>query len=213
MFETEIIGRETVQRIHQIKNWIHIMELNGVKTPGVYEPQGKFDIMDFPKDMSRLQVLDVGCADGWYSFECERRGAEVVAIDRSVRGFALAKEILSSNVEHRVGDFMEIKEERTFDIIIFLGILYHLRHPLLALEKIRKLCRGVVYVESEISVTQNKMGEPWMKFYSGAELLADGSNWWVPNIECLQAMIKVSGFDPEVCWIQNNRACVKAFVR
>ena len=154
MLEQEILSRETVQRIYRIPSWIHKMDLNGVTTPGVYDPCGKYDIFGLPERLDGLTVLDIGCADGYYSFESERRGASVVAVDRSLHGFELAREILGSKAEHRVIDFMEFTDERKFDIVLFLGILYHMRHPLLALERLREFVKdgGVAFIESEIEV-------------------------------------------------------------
>jgi len=138
------------QQIAQCPFWYHQIELApGVVTPGCDDSAGKlalFDAMGLPKDCTGLRVLDVGTCDGYFAFEMERRGADVTAIDvRSPdqNGFAIAKSILGSRVEYQQANVYDVKPDTygTFDIILFLGVLYHLRHPMLALDRMRQVSR------------------------------------------------------------------------
>src|SRR5215813_2598194 len=145
-----------MQRIHAIE-WYHAIEVApGIITPGRYDPKPLLDAMGFPADLSGKSVLDIGAYDGFFTFEAERRGAErVVALDRhpaSHKGFALAHELLGSKAEYVEGSVYDLSPDihGTFDVVFFLGVLYHLRHPLLALEKIHSVCREMLFVESHV---------------------------------------------------------------
>ena len=131
------------------------MELpGGVVTPGVDDPRDRLRLLELPDDMSGLSVLDVGAWDGFFSFECERRGAErVVAADwfawqQAARGakrsFELAREAFGSQVEDVEVRVEELSPERvgTFDLVLFVGVLYHVRDPIRALEAVASVTRG-----------------------------------------------------------------------
>lgn len=105
------------------------------------------DAMDLPPDLTGCRVLDIGAWDGYMSFEVERKGATVVALDLSPAdhfGFAVAKELLCSQVKYVQGNVYDLDEYALgkFDIVLFCGVLYHLRHPLLALDKIYEHVAG-----------------------------------------------------------------------
>jgi len=117
--------------------WYHSMELpDGRVIPGY---QG-LDVLrnrvaqfHIPADLRGRRVLDIGAWDGWFSFEMERRGAEVVAVDStSFERFRVARELLGSKVEYRIDDVCRLTPAKVgyFDIVLFLGVLYHLKHPL-----------------------------------------------------------------------------------
>jgi SAM-dependent methyltransferase len=115
-----------------------------------------------PQDLSGKRVLDIGAADGFFSFLAEERGARrVVGIDKPKRWreevgqqtFDVAREIYGSEVEYRILDAVDVDQlGETFDVVFFLGTYYHLGNPILALEKIHDLLAspGVVYLEGDI---------------------------------------------------------------
>lgn len=109
-------------------------------------------------------------------------------------GFDLAKRALNSTVEEMKIDVMELSPSSvgSFDVVLFLGVLYHLRHPLLALERIRPLTKGFLVLETAIDKRYEK--RPTMVFYPGSELANDHSNWWGPNPPAVEAMLKSAGF-------------------
>jgi tRNA (mo5U34)-methyltransferase len=151
-----------------------------------------------------LTVLDVGAWDGFFSFECERRGAaRVVATDwyswhgpgwGSKAAFLLAREVLGSRVEDIDLDVMDLSPTRVgeFDLVLFLGVLYHLRNPFLALEKVASVTRSSLIVETVVDLLGMK--RPAMAFYAGTELNRDPTNWWGPNPAAVVAMLEAVGF-------------------
>src|SRR5262249_41810436 len=124
-------------------SWWHSIDLgNGLVTPGVHslaEMQNLYRSLELPEDLSGKTLLDLGCWDGFYTFEAERHGARVTAVDcwRPANFFA-AREVLKSRAEFREASVYEIGKDAlgSFDMVLFLGVLYHLRHPLLALERV-----------------------------------------------------------------------------
>jgi 2-polyprenyl-3-methyl-5-hydroxy-6-metoxy-1,4-benzoquinol methylase len=119
----------------------------------------RLNLFDLPKDLRGKRVLDIGAWDGWFSFECERRGADVVAADCvAFDSFIEAKNLPDSKVEFLNLEVNELSSRRPgrFDIVLFFGVLYHLRHPLPALEKIVELSTDLALVESFTSRPQKR---------------------------------------------------------
>ena len=117
-------------------SWWHSIDLgHGQVTPGAHsleELNGIYARFNLPDDLSGKRFLDVGCWDGFYSFEAERHGAEVVAVDCwRPENFFIARRALQSKVEFREMSVYELSREAlgSFDIVLFHGVLYHLRHP------------------------------------------------------------------------------------
>jgi tRNA (mo5U34)-methyltransferase len=195
---------EVRRRMDEIR-WYHSIDLGGgVVTPGVDRSTRRLPRLEIPEDLSGMRVLDIGAWDGFYSFECERRGAaQVTAIDSyswdgsgwgSKSGFDLAHEVLGSSVKSLVLDVMELSPQRvgTFDVVLFLGVLYHLRHPLEALERVASVADGLLILETQVDLVG--MRRPAMAFYPTRELNRDDSNWWAPNPPALHAMLRDVGF-------------------
>jgi tRNA (mo5U34)-methyltransferase len=156
-----------------------------------------------PERLDGLRVLDIGAWDGFFSFEAERRGAQVVAMDllawqrgpRSGRPcFELAREALGSKVEDVTCDVMELDPERvgSFDLVLCLGVLYHLRDPWEALARISSVTRDMLVLETHVDAST--FSRPAMVLYPGAELNDDASNWWGPNESALLALLADVGF-------------------
>jgi tRNA (mo5U34)-methyltransferase len=188
--------------------WYHTIDLGqGVVTRGVDDTPLRLARLDFPASLSGLSVLDVGAWDGFFSFEAERRGASrVVAADHyswhgtgwgtanGKAGFELARTALGSRVEDVDIDVMELSPERvgTFDVVLLLGVLYHLRHPLLALERIASVTRALLILETVVDMVG--VPRPAMAFYPDAELGDDPTNWWGPNVAAVHGMLHSTGF-------------------
>jgi tRNA (mo5U34)-methyltransferase len=190
-----------VDRIH----WFHRIDLgNGLVTKGDDDTPAKLRTIGLPDRLDGLSVLDVGAWDGFFSFEAERRGAaRVLATDHfcwsgpgwgTKAGFDLAHRALESRVESRDIDVMDISPQTvgTFDLVLFLGVLYHLRHPLLALEKIFSVTRRQLILETGVDLVFYP--HPAMAFYPGSEAADDATNWWGPNPSAVEAMLKSVGF-------------------
>ena len=213
---------ELKRRIESIR-WFHSMELApGVWTRGSQGAprNGTADTLrrlGLPERLDGKSVLDVGAWDGFFSFEAERRGAaRVLATDffswsgggwGTQDGFRLAREALDSKVEDLRIDPLDLSVERvgTFDVVIFFGVLYHVRDPLLVMEKVAAVCKDLLILETYID---QRMGEdyPAMVFYPGTELSNDATNWWGPNASCVEAMLKTVGFPKiETVWADDDK--------
>jgi tRNA (mo5U34)-methyltransferase len=155
---------------------------------------GQFPI---PEDLRGKRVLDIGAWDGWFSFEMERRGASVVAVDASDKtSFRKTKALLNSKVEYVIADICRLKPRDIgyFDIVLFFGVLYHLKHPMMALENVCELSTGLVCVESFVTDNVPDAPVPTLEFYESDELGGQFDNWVGPNISCLLAMCRATGF-------------------
>ncbi len=168
-------------------------------TPGFTQPKvHKIRSSAIPRNLKGRTVLDIGAWDGYYSFECEKRGAKVTVIDNNQhlkghKGFYTAKKILNSKVKFYQMDLFDLPKLREkFDIVLFFGVLYHLKYPLKALETISAKTKKLLILESHYIKTNTK--EPVMRFYPGEELSNDSTNWWGPNKRCIIDMLKVVGF-------------------
>ena len=185
--------------------WYHTIDLGGgVVTQGIDDTPQRLARVQLPASLQGLTVLDIGAWDGFFSFECERRGAaRVVAADHyswhgggwgTKAGFNLAREALGSRVEDVDIDVMDLSPELVgvFDIVLFLGVLYHLRHPFLALERIAPLARRQLISETVVDMVGVR--RPAMAFYPDRELNDDPTNWWAPNIPAMRGMLESVGF-------------------
>ena len=172
------------QQVNQIK-WYHSIDLgNGIVTPGYDNSTKKLNRLKFPDSLAGKTVLDIGALDGFFSFEAERRGAKRVLATDSFAwdvmgkdGFNLAKTRLNSNVEEMYIDVLDLSPEKvgTWDVVLFLGVLYHMRHPLLALEKVASVTKEMVIVETVVDMLSQK--RPAIAFYQASELSSDSTNW------------------------------------
>jgi SAM-dependent methyltransferase len=159
--------------------------------------------------------LDIGCADGYFTFLAESRGASVVAIDSWPReGFFLAHEILNSQAQFRHMSVYDLRPDTfgLFDIVFFFGVYYHLKNPLLALERIASVTREYALIESETVTLPGFADQGLSCFFEFAELNNDSTNWWAPNVLCLLQTARASGFPRAVlvdCY-NESRAIVRA---
>ncbi len=218
------------EKISSVSNWFHRIEVApGIFTPGSQDTEGLLSHLKLPSDLSGLRVLDVGARDGAFSFECEKRGAaQVVALDYTTpdsTGFLIAKELLNSKVNWVTGNVYEIDKLNLgkFDLVLFLGVIYHLRHPYLAIDKIHDILNvgGQVVVESHIldGGFVDEKGDwinledlnPRLKIlnvaqvYETGRLVNDQTNAWAPSIDTLIAMFKNSGFEIDYSWSYHFR--------
>jgi tRNA (mo5U34)-methyltransferase len=186
-------------------NWYHSIPLgDGVVTPGADDTPSRLPKIHIPDDLSGKTVLDVGAWDGFFSFEAERRGASrVLATDSfswtgqgwgTKDGFELARRALGSRVEDRELDVLDLSPETVgvFDVVFFLGVLYHMKHPLLALERVFSVTRELLIMSTFVDATWTR--RPAAAFYPRAEANSDPTNWWGPNPGAVVAMLETAGF-------------------
>lgn len=179
----------------------HSLELlDGTEIPGlipVSALRARLDAWPLPQDLRGKRVLDIGAASGWNSFECERRGAEVVAVDYvEYEEFTATKRLRDSKIDYVIAEAEEITPERFgfFDYVLFFGVFYHLRHPLLVLENVCAVTRGQAFIESYVIDGQPDPERCHMEFYETSELGGQIDNWCGPTLSCLLAMTRSAGF-------------------
>ena len=214
---------EIRERAAALGDWFHNIDLDGVSTaPNHFlhdYPNVKWRRFQHavPADLSGKTVLDIGCNGGFYSIEMKRRGAQrVLGIDSDDRYLAQARfaaEVRGADIEFlrmSVYDVAQLGE--TFDIVLFMGVLYHLRHPLLALDLIHDHVAGDLLIYQSMQrgsaamepVASNypffedahfeRPGYPKLHFIEHA-YADDWTNWWAPNAACSAAMLRSAGFE------------------
>jgi tRNA (mo5U34)-methyltransferase len=216
-------SRSAASAAPELGPWFHNLHLPGGRRTAPDHPLGDFPSFKWeqiaphlPADLSGARALDIGCNAGFYSFELARRGADVLAVDvdehylRQAR-WAADELGLGERVTLRqlgVYDLAELDAE-PFDVVLFLGVLYHLRHPLLALDTIAPLVAGRLVVQTltmpgeeradtpgNVGIDERSAllapGWPAMAFIEH-ELAGDPTNWWAPNAAGVEAMLRSSG--------------------
>ncbi len=149
----EFVEAELFGGIHWHQRW---EVFDGIHLPGRNDVQTILEYVGLPDDLTGKRVLDVGAWNGGFSFECERRGAsEVVSLsleDPNTSGFSRLKTILGSKVSYVLGSVYNLDPDSLgqFDIVLFLGVLYHLRYPLLAADKLRSVTKGELLIETHV---------------------------------------------------------------
>jgi tRNA (mo5U34)-methyltransferase len=189
-------------QVAEYSGWFHRIDLGqNVVTPGIDDTPLKLKHVHLPPRLDGFSVIDIGAWDGFFSFECERRGAtRVVAADwfcwqgTGKRGFEIAREALQSKVEDvnvKVED-MSPEALGTFDLVLFLGVLYHAQDPMRYLRVVRSLCKGTAIIETLVDALDYP--RPAMVFYPGRTLNNDATNFWGPNRLAVEAMLREVGF-------------------
>lgn len=213
---------ELQARIDALGPWFHNLDLDGVRTApthflGDYPTTKWRRFADaIPQDLAGRTVLDIGCNAGFYSIEMKRRGAaRVVGIDSDqdyLDQAHFAADVSNLEIEFQrmsVYDIGTLGER--FDVVLFMGVLYHLRHPLLALDLIREHAARDLLVfqsmqrgKSEIASVATDYdfwevdhfdapGYPRLHFVEH-RYAEDWTNWWIPNRACAEAMLRSAGF-------------------
>lgn len=207
---------DILAKINSVSHWYHRIEIKpGIITPGTNDSKEALKRLNIPEDCSGLRVLDLGARDGFFSFEFEQRGADVTAIDYfppDKSGFNVAAELLNSKVTFIQDNIYAVSKEKygTFDIVLFLGILYHMRDPLMALDTIREVCSNLLYLETYVidnsfsltdgdTVPLNSISEeleaiPIMQFYPKDSFKKSFDTYWGPNVKCVELMLIESNY-------------------
>jgi len=214
----------TAREIARLAPWFHNLHLPSGHQTAADHPLGDFPRVKWwelssavPDDLSGWRALDVGCNAGFYSFALARRGADVLAIDNdehylrqarwAAERFGLADEIQFEQLE--VYDLARRPER--FDLVLFLGVLYHLRHPLLALDLLAEKTERLLVLQTLTMPGDDKLRPPpnlpidrrerllepgWPKLaFVERRLAGDPTNWWAPNEACVEGMLRSCGLD------------------
>ncbi len=223
---------EVEKKIVELGPWFHNLSLLGVQTApdhflGDY-PSMKWRNFQhaIPVDLTGMSVLDIGCNGGFYSIEMKRRGADrVLGVDHDSQYLDQARfaaKVLGFDIEFRTLSVYELPSlKERFDLVLFMGVFYHLRHPLLALDILRQhvtkdwlvfqsMLRGSrssMKLDEDYPFSETSMfdhpGFPKMHFVEKS-YSQDPTNWWIPNRACAEAVLRSSGFkivdapEPEV---------------
>ncbi len=217
------LTEETARKIRQLSPWFHNLHLpDGSQTVpdhflGDFPAYKWRDIRRFlPQDMHGMQVLDIGCNAGYYSFQLAALGAQVTALDSDDHYLAQARwaaTMLDTNrrVRFQKASIYHLgKQHRKYDLVWFMGVFYHLRYPLLALDIVRNCCSGRIIFQTmtvpgdavytvkknyplDQRTVMNEPGWPKMAFIEH-RFAEDPTNWWSPNHAAVEAMLRSAGF-------------------
>lgn len=209
--------------VAELGPWFHNLHLPGGVETAPNHPLGDFPAVKWrqlsphlPSSMQGWRVLDIGCNAGYYSFELARRGASVTAIDDDERYLAQARWARARlGLEDRVRLCKQQvyslgNEVGDYDLVLFMGVFYHLRYPLLALDLIAPLVRRLLVFQSltmpgseefeeapEPTILDRRAlaSDRWPKMaFIERELESDPTNWWAPNPACMEALLRSAGF-------------------
>jgi tRNA (mo5U34)-methyltransferase len=201
---------EAAEALSQLgtEGWFHSFELSdgtlvsGNKTLGVL--RAEFDAVFAPLALDGQSVLDVGAWNGAFSFEAKRLGAaRVLATDtytwvhpffNGFEKFLYVRKDSGLDIEYRVLDTHQIKQDivENFDVVLFLGVFYHLEDPVTVISNIAEVATSWLVVETHLDL--DDVPNPAMRYYPGAELADDPTNWWGPNQRCVEALLSTAGF-------------------
>jgi tRNA (mo5U34)-methyltransferase len=213
---------EIRRKVGELGEWFHNLDLEGVSTAPAHflgnYPSVKWQRFAhaIPSDLHGKTVLDIGCNAGFYSVEMKRRGAErVLGIDCDEKYLAQARfaaHALGLEIEFSKLSVYDVAQLGTkFDIVLFMGVFYHLRHPLLALDLIREHVAGDLLVFQSMQRGSDELGpvaedydfwetEPFARaefpqmYFIEKRYSGDPTNWWIPNRACAEAMLRSAGF-------------------
>jgi len=205
----------------KVKFWWHSFPELGIDGETEYSTQ-QLRLSFVPDDLKGKTVLDVGCWDGWYSFKCEEKGADVIAIDNlqmedfveskfgiedydGSKGFKTVKEVLDSDVRYLNTDVDNL--DLKADIVLFFGVLYHLKDPLHSLENLRMITKEKLFLETRCIQSE----KPVMLFTPWDSKNEDPTIYWLPSVKAVLKMLEEAGFEKsEILETYGNRVMIEA---
>lgn len=229
---------EILSELERLQPWFHCIDLgDGISTKTesvmgepVNHPHGPWQIVGkcLPADLRGKTLLDVGCNAGFYAFEAKRRGAaRVLGVDgqrQHVRQALFVRKVLGLEAEFRRMNVYELDPQTTgqFDITLALGLIYHLKHPILALENLFRVTKELLVVETAIMPPERtppsfvqafgparRTLHPLVYVENATDAKEQVFNWFLPGIEALKALLRNAGFDEvEVVEAKDERAFV-----
>jgi tRNA (mo5U34)-methyltransferase len=216
--------------------WFHNLHLPDGRQTAPDHPLGDFPAFKWrqlapalPDDLSGWRALDIGCNAGFYSFELARHGADVVAIDTDehyLRQARWASALYGSvdEIEFRRADVYDLgRWSETFDLVLFMGVLYHLRYPLLGLDIVAEATGHLLVLQTlttpgpetltppddlplEKRERLREPGWPTLAFIERS-LAGDATNWWAPNHAAVEAMLRSAGLEVLACPVDELYIC------
>jgi tRNA (mo5U34)-methyltransferase len=189
---------EARELVASVPRWYHKFEIvPGVWTPGINDPHEHLDRLKLPNELEHCTVLDIGTSDGFFALSLKKRGATVTCIDyrpRDLHGFAVMEKITGNVFDYRQANVYDLSAEQLgqFDVVLFLGVLYHLPDMFAGLRIVRSLCRGRMFLETHCE--ENGSSEALARYCAGDSLNNDITNFWAPNERCVVDMLADVGF-------------------
>lgn len=230
---------EIEQKIKHYKVWFQNINLNGIETnPSESNSAKRWANIEpyIPKDLAGKNVLDLGCNAGYFSIKMRERGAKVLGVDWYPEAIEQAKfvaKVLNLDIEYRLENIYEfiLNNKQTFDYVLFLGLFYHLRYPLLVLDKVAEIVKEKLYFQTiirnkdsdlELSIPENitDINDPVFEhsnfpkmFFIEKELSGAYNNWFLCNENAVYSILRSSGFknitksgyDSFICEPENNK--------
>jgi tRNA (mo5U34)-methyltransferase len=202
--------------------WFHHLHLPDGRQTAPDHPLGDFPAFTWrelaphvPEDLTGWTALDIGCNAGFYTFELARRGARVTGLEPDEHylaqaRWAAARYGVEDDVELRRGTVYDLVDaHESWDLVLFMGVLYHLRHPLLALDAVAAATRRLLVLQTltmpgdarvepprdlDIDERERMLGRGWpVMAFIEHKLADDDTNWWAPNVACVEAMARSAG--------------------
>jgi tRNA (mo5U34)-methyltransferase len=215
-------GAGLPEEVSALGPWFHNLHLPGGVLTAPEHPLGDFPSYKWrefagslPQDLSGMRALDIGCNAGYYVFELAKRGADVVGIDHDPHFLTQARWAaeqlgVSDHVELRQMDVYDLaRMTETFDVVLFLGVLYHLRYPLLGLDLVAEKVAGTLVLQTLTSPVRetrevpadlpfeqrHELADPTWPSMSFIEhrFADDPTNWWAPSPAALEGMVRSTG--------------------
>ena len=222
-----MLNKEIALKLIQDKPWHHDFEIiPGIRTKGSYSPENLWNRLQLPTNLEGMSLADIGASNGYFSFEAHKRGARVVAFDyrhKDNSGFGLAQYINGMNdIKHHQINVLDITKEKygEFDIVLALGLFYHISDPYLALANCASLSRKQLLIESyciDKLVSEEYASKPIMKFIPDPAQFPDKdqpnndrSNFWGFTSTCLKYMVEDLGFKVMRIEVNQDRVFIDA---
>lgn len=212
-----------IDEANELQWWHRIRLSPEYTTPGIcaHEVDVATSRFGMPEDLTHKSVLDIGAYDGMFSFEAERRGSpSVTAVDKFQKGgrheplseslatFNLAKKVLNSSVEFYHGWLEDVKRWKA-DVVLYYGVLYHIKNPLEAIETLAQIAQEQCLIETTYAQDQSVMRKPVLEYRPGFD--NDPTNYFYPSLSWLDLACRQSGFKKtELVYSDGIRCTIRA---
>jgi len=210
---------EIQKKINEFSRWYQNFDLNGIQTsPGRTQSESLWKVMEpfVPENLQGKTVLDLGCNAGFFSVKMKNRGAKVTGIDMWPESIAQANfvaDVLELDIDYKEENVYEfvLKKQQTFDYVLYLGLFYHLRYPLLILDQAAKITKEKLFFQTVMRVDDKPpltipeniestetdlLNHPnFPKLFFIEKNFADShDNWFLCNESAIYAMLRSAGF-------------------
>jgi tRNA (mo5U34)-methyltransferase len=203
--------------VASVPHWHHKFEIYpGVVTPGSYDPVFLWDKLQIDERCAGKTILDIGASDGFYTRRMDMLGGNVTAVDfrrKEAHGFGVMEKLYGKEFRYQHCNVYDINVDEVgqSDLVLFLGVLYHLPDMIRAFHKVRTLCRSTLLLETH-SDNDFCKDIPAARYYRAASLAGDITNFWSPNAACVLDMLHDACFDVVRHETWGDRLLVEAIV-